>query len=133
MSDELAKEIAEALVDAYLPRIYDEGREQGLPDDGKLWLYLSARDERTKERRRMLAAILPILRPHIERHERLRKVAFDAGVSMLRASDHLCDPLSMGRPDEQERRNSAKHSLLENLAALRTALDEETKGSPNGE
>lgn len=106
MSDELAKEIAEDIICDF-PHL----------DEVSLC-----------EHEMMKQAIIDILRPHIERHERLRKVAFDAGVSMLRASDYLCD--ATATDEEKTLRNLAKHSLLENLAALRTAIDEKVVNQP---
>lgn len=67
MSDELAKEIAEALT----PPAKKPSAK--MAKSTAAYIYSKRAAERSAEISRIREIVLPILRPHIERHERLRE------------------------------------------------------------
>lgn len=121
ISDELAKEIAEAL--ATVTR--SDAAYLGGSQEEIARIYTRMRNSQIGS---LMGTILPILRPHIERHERLREAAINAGVVILESEDYAMMSPYMEHADEQDRREKLLSSLRTNLDALRTALDEETKG-----
>lgn len=113
MSDELAKEIAEALT----PPAKKPSAK--MAKSTAAYIYSKRAAERSAEISRIREIVLPILRPHIERHERLRE-----------AAKRVCFAHEL-KPSMDNRELENKHIRLthaDSIAALRTALDEETKG-----
>jgi hypothetical protein len=121
MSDELAKEIAEALT----PPVED------LPAWCDREWNLRHREEAIQRRnadvRILTERLALILRPHIERHERLREAD-----ELLSRCESLARWVDSYAKNGQMRLHESDIQYCERIEmdvkALRTALDEETKG-----